>query len=120
MPLLFGLSLSKAAPVSARLRHAQPERVALRDSDVFGRLGGEEFCVLLSGQDEDKARALAGRLRTLLTAVPRLDGQLTVSAGITRMRAGETIAETLHRADLAMLQAKQSGRDTVCLAGETP
>ena len=91
---------------------------ALRDSDVFGRLGGEEFCVLLPDQSEEKAQALANRLRILLAAVPRPDGQLTVSAGIAGMRAGETIMQTLHRADLAMLQAKQSGRDTVRVADE--
>lgn len=91
---------------------------ALRATDVFGRLGGEEFCVLLPGLGEDKARALAERLRTLLATVPRPDGTLTVSAGIARMRAGESVAQTLHRADLAMFQAKQSGRDKVCVAGE--
>lgn len=91
---------------------------ALRGSDVFGRLGGEEFCVLLPEQGEDKAQALANRLRVLLAAVPRPDGQLTVSAGIAGMRDGESITQTLHRADLAMLKAKQSGRDTVCIADE--
>ncbi len=89
---------------------------ALRDSDVFGRLGGEEFCVLLPDQSEDKARALGDRLRTLLAAVPRPDGQLTVSAGIAGMRGGESVMQTLHRADLAMLKAKQAGRDRVCIA----
>ena len=91
---------------------------ALRDSDVFGRLGGEEFCVLLPDQGEDKARTLANRLRILLAAVPRPDGQLTVSAGIAGMRDGESVMQTLNRADLAMLRAKQSGRDTVCVADE--
>lgn len=81
---------------------------ALRDSDVFGRLGGEEFCVLLPDQGEDKARMLA--------AVPRADGPLTVSAGIAGLRSGESVAQTLHRTDLAMLKAKQAGRDTVCVA----
>ena len=92
---------------------------ALRGSDVFGRLGGEEFCVLLPDQGEDQASALAHRLRTLLAAVPRPDGQLTVSAGIAGMRDGESVMQTLHRADLAMLQAKQSGRDTVRIADAT-
>lgn len=91
---------------------------ALRGSDVFGRLGGEEFCVLLPDQSEAKARALAERLRTLLAAVPRPDGQLTISAGIASMRKGESIMQTLHRADLAMLKAKQAGRDAVCIADE--
>lgn len=91
---------------------------ALRGSDVFGRLGGEEFCVLLPDQGEDKASALAQRLRALLAAVPRPDGQLTVSAGIAGLRAGETVTQTLHRADLAMLKAKQAGRDTVRIADE--
>jgi len=89
---------------------------ALRASDVFGRLGGEEFCVLLLDQGEDKAQALADRLRTLLAGVPRPDGRLTVSAGIAGLRDGESVMQTLHRADLAMLKAKQAGRDTVRVA----
>ncbi|MES2531817.1 MAG: GGDEF domain-containing protein [Pseudomonadota bacterium] len=93
---------------------------ALRTSDIFGRLGGEEFCVLLSDQDEDNARALAERLRILLAAVPRPDGQLTVSVGVARMRDGESVVQTLNRADLAMLKAKQAGRDTVRVADDAP
>ncbi|QEI06895.1 GGDEF domain-containing protein [Pigmentiphaga aceris] len=89
---------------------------ALRDGDVFGRLGGEEFCVLLPYQNEGEAKLLAERLRTLLAAVPRPDGTLTISAGIAGMREGESIMQTLHRADLAMLKAKQLGRDRVCVA----
>jgi diguanylate cyclase (GGDEF)-like protein len=91
---------------------------ALRDSDVFGRLGGEEFCVLLPDQGEESARKLANRLRALLAAVPRPDGQLTVSAGIASLRNGESVLQTLHRADLAMLKAKEAGRDTVRVADE--
>ena len=94
-------------------------RQALRHGDEFGRLGGEEFCVLLPDQGEDAALRLAGRLRTLLAAVPRPDGTLTVSAGVAGMREGEPVVQTLHRADLAMLKAKQSGRDTVCIADAT-
>lgn len=89
---------------------------ALRSGDVFGRLGGEEFCVLLPDQDEACAEALANRLRDLLALVPRPDGRLTVSAGIAGLRDGETIAQALHRADIAMLRAKASGRDTVRVA----
>lgn len=89
---------------------------ALRDCDVFGRLGGEEFCVLLPGQREEQARALAERLRILLAAVPRPDRPLTVSTGIAGLRDGESIMHTLNRADLAMLRAKQTGRDKVCVA----
>ncbi|MET1114316.1 MAG: GGDEF domain-containing protein [Comamonas sp.] len=89
---------------------------ALRANDLFGRLGGEEFCVLLPGQTEDQALLLAERLRRLLAQVPRPDARLTVSAGISGLRPGEFVAQTLHRADLAMLQAKQAGRDRVCVA----
>ena len=88
---------------------------ALRASDRFGRLGGEEFCVLLPDQREEQALALANRLRLLLAEVPRPDARLTVSAGIAGMRPGESVMQTLHRADLAMLQAKQRGRDRACV-----
>ena len=89
---------------------------ALRATDSLGRLGGEEFCVLLPGQGEADALALADRLRVLLVGVPRPDRRLTVSAGVAGLRAGESIAQTLHRADLAMLMAKQEGRDRVRVA----
>ena len=89
---------------------------ALRASDLLGRLGGEEFCVLLPGQTAEQALLLAERLRRLLAQVPRPDGPLTVSGGIAGLRADETVAQTLHRADLTMLQAKQAGRDRVCVA----
>ena len=89
---------------------------ALRRQDVLGRLGGEEFCVLLPDCDEDQALALAERLRPLLAAVPRPDGRLTVSSGIARLLDGESVRQALNRADLAMLAAKQAGRDTVRLA----
>ncbi|WP_295850277.1 GGDEF domain-containing protein [uncultured Xylophilus sp.] len=88
----------------------------LRTTDLFGRLGGEEFCILLPGQGEADARALAARLRARLAEVPRPDGRLTVSAGIAVLHQGEAAAPLLHRADLAMLQAKQDGRDTVRVA----
>lgn len=97
---------------------AQVLQRALRSGDLLGRLGGEEFCVLLRHQGEDEALALAQCLRRLLAEVPRPDGQLTVSAGIAGLREGESVGQTLHRADLAMLKAKQSGRDRVCVADE--
>ncbi|RYF69314.1 MAG: GGDEF domain-containing protein [Comamonadaceae bacterium] len=91
-------------------------REGLRASDVLGRLGGEEFCVLLPGQTEDQARVLAERLRSVLAAVPRPDGRLTVSTGVAGLRPGESVMQALNRADLAMLRAKQEGRDTVRVA----
>ncbi|MET3513739.1 diguanylate cyclase (GGDEF)-like protein [Pseudacidovorax sp. 1753] len=91
-------------------------RQTLPQQDVLGRLGGEEFCVLLPGHSEARAAAVAERLRLLLAQVPRPDERLTVSIGIATLRAGESVMQTLHRADLAMLKAKQSGRDRVCIA----
>lgn len=91
-------------------------RQALPQHDVLGRLGGEEFCVLLPGQEQAQAVAVAERLRLLLAQVPRPDERLTVSVGIAVLRADESVMHTLHRADLAMLKAKQSGRDRVCTA----
>ncbi|WP_162565671.1 hypothetical protein [Variovorax sp. PBL-E5] len=74
--------------------------------------------MLLPDQGEALVRTLADRLRILLAAVPRPDGRLTVSAGVAGMRVDESVLQTLHRADLAMLKAKQSGRDAVCVADE--
>ncbi|MGK5557285.1 GGDEF domain-containing protein [Actinomadura kijaniata] len=92
----------------------------LRDYDVVGRFGGEEFVVLLPGADTVEACRVAERLRGRVRrlAVPTDDGTVTVtiSVGVSLFRMhGEDLIELLAAADLALYRAKQSGRDRVCL-----
>jgi diguanylate cyclase (GGDEF)-like protein len=92
----------------------------LRDYDVVGRFGGEEFVVLLPGADTVEACRVAERLRGRVRrlAVPAEDGTVavTISVGVALFRMhGEDLIELLAAADLALYRAKQSGRDRVCL-----
>ncbi|MFB4318476.1 GGDEF domain-containing protein [Actinomadura sp. 21ATH] len=92
----------------------------LRDYDVVGRFGGEEFVVLLPGADTVEACRVAERLRGRIRrlAVPAEDGTVavTISVGVALFRMhGEDLIELLAAADLALYRAKQSGRDRVCL-----
>jgi diguanylate cyclase (GGDEF)-like protein len=89
----------------------------LRAVDVFGRLGGEEFLIVLPDTDLAGATACAERVRAALAAhpVPALpaDWRVTVTIGVARATPGETPRETLARADRALYEGKAQGRDRV-------
>ncbi|KKX25720.1 diguanylate cyclase [Rhizobiaceae bacterium LC148] len=92
---------------------------AARHADVCGRLGGEEFLLLLPDCDAMGARTIAERLRTKvrLTSfndLPR-DWRVTVSIGIAEARRGEALSDLIARADEALYEAKRAGRDRVRL-----
>ncbi|GAA4233087.1 GGDEF domain-containing protein [Actinomadura meridiana] len=92
----------------------------LRDYDVVGRFGGEEFVVLLPGADTVEACRVAERLRGRVRrlAVPAEEGTVTVtvSVGVALFRThGDDLLELLTAADLALYRAKSSGRNRVCL-----
>jgi diguanylate cyclase (GGDEF)-like protein len=89
----------------------------MRVQDTMGRLGGEEFAVLLPRTSAEQAQGVAERLRKLLVDHPlRLTGEnvsLTASIGVTLLRSGESPEVALGRADQAMYQAKSEGRNRV-------
>lgn len=91
----------------------------LRQGDLAGRLGGEEFAVLLPATTPDEAAAVAERLRLALES-SRIDSgegrtiTLTLSAGLAPL-AGDA-EHTLAQADAALYQAKNSGRNRIVLA----
>ncbi|WP_434571412.1 sensor domain-containing diguanylate cyclase [Pseudomonas sp. Z3-6] len=86
----------------------------LRRTDVFCRLGGEEFVVLCPDTDSDSAYSLALGLWEGLRAAPIDDvGVVTASFGIATWRAGEGADALLLRADSGVYAAKQAGRDRV-------
>jgi diguanylate cyclase (GGDEF)-like protein/PAS domain S-box-containing protein len=90
----------------------------LRDEDFLGRLGGEEFGVVLIQTSSDGATLLAERLRGVVeTMVAECDGQtirVTVSTGGTAMTRDDREIETLlRRADQALYAAKREGRNLV-------
>ncbi|HEY3578445.1 MAG TPA: diguanylate cyclase [Gaiellaceae bacterium] len=91
-------------------------RETLRDSDVAGRWGGEEFLLLLPGADEEGAAQLADRVRVGLASrsIPSVpDLRVTASFGVAEY-AGETNTEQLvAAADGALYRAKRAGKDRV-------
>jgi diguanylate cyclase (GGDEF)-like protein len=99
-------------------------RNRLREVDIIGRIGGEEFAVLLPETDMKMASQAAERLRQAveereITVGNNLPLHLTVSIGIASpAKPSEKIEEILRLADSALYAAKNSGRNCVCLAGE--
>lgn len=103
------------------LRHfAQAVLKAVRASDRFGRLGGEEFVLLMYGCDAACALVQAQRVCDALRDSPLyLQGQalrMTVSGGVATFQPGDTADGILARADLALYKAKEQGRDRVEMA----
>ncbi|CAH2772583.1 MAG: Sensory box/GGDEF family protein [uncultured Caballeronia sp.] len=80
---------------------------------VIGRLGGEEFAVLIKTTPPDRASALADTLRILIATILRPDGFLTASFGVAHPRPNENVTELLDRADEALLRAKHAGHNRV-------
>ena len=91
----------------------------LRRIDTIGRLGGEEFAVLLPGTDTQKACEVGERFNALLRelVIPSLDQQpmqISASSGIATFGIdGDSVARVLQLADQRMYEAKRSGRDRV-------
>ena len=83
---------------------------------IAGRVGGEEFAVLLPGGDINTARLYAEAIRTGLSTSDfgdEVGWGITLSAGIARHRPGESLASLTARADKALYAAKAAGRDRV-------
>ncbi|MBI3367839.1 MAG: GGDEF domain-containing protein [Burkholderiales bacterium] len=103
-----------AAGDKALIRVARLLQAHLRTEDVAGRIGGEEFLLLLPNAQAEQARALAERLRKLTHADPM---GTTVSIGIALARADDLAAQLLvQRADAALYKAKAAGRDRIEMA----
>jgi diguanylate cyclase (GGDEF)-like protein len=87
-------------------------RQTVRTVDRVARVGGDEFVVMLPETDEAGAAIFVDRLRAAAAKrLPRAGG-LQLSVGVATSRAGETLAQTQHRADTAMYEAKASRAQT--------
>ncbi|MDZ4251868.1 MAG: diguanylate cyclase [Sulfuritalea sp.] len=98
-------------------------REALREFDSVGRIGGEEFAVILPQTDGSRALEVAERLRQAVArtemALDRgLPLHFTLSIGVTTLVGGSANIDTLlGQADSALYEAKRSGRNRVCVYG---
>ncbi|MGE4423500.1 MAG: diguanylate cyclase [Pseudodesulfovibrio sp.] len=92
-------------------------RADFRQSDVFARMGGEEFAALLVETRAGQAVEAAERIRAMAAnrPIPTDAGDLTVtvSIGVAALAAEDSINDLLKRADEALYKAKQSGRNSV-------
>jgi len=96
-------------------------RDALRTVDIIGRIGGEEFAILLPETDLQQATEVAERLREKIAAADvvleaGLPLHFTVSIGVTALNNKDTNLDILlNQADKALYQAKADGRNRVCV-----
>jgi diguanylate cyclase (GGDEF)-like protein len=92
----------------------------VRRSDCFGRVGGEEFILVLPRTGAEEAQLIVERmLATIRMSRPlpdRPDFSYTVSAGIAEVRPGDGVSDAYGRADAALYAAKLAGRDRIHLA----
>ena len=90
---------------------------AVRTPDVAARYGGEEFTILLQGSDERCAVAVAERIRQLVTEERWSEAAVTVSIGVSSLKATMLDgSELVGAADAALYAAKRSGKNKVCRA----
>ena len=96
-------------------RVAAISRSQVRAEDLVGRIGGEEFVCILSDLSPAEARALAERLCRAIATESAGDGlpQATISIGLALLRPGDTPESLLARADAALYEAKDGGRNQV-------
>ncbi|SFO40527.1 diguanylate cyclase (GGDEF) domain-containing protein [Cohaesibacter marisflavi] len=94
-------------------------KIALGESDFIGRLGGEEFAVLIQGQSFFAAACAANRIREMIEHTTIIaEGnkvQITSSFGVARLQEGDDIYALLKRADRALYRSKNNGRNMVTI-----
>lgn len=130
---VFMFDIDKFKSINDRFGHPVGDKVikllaatakkALRQTDVFGRLGGEEFAAFLGNTDEKGAIIVAERVRVaFLEAAKVVDGieiGATVSIGVTfTTNYLDEVDGLLGRADQALYEAKNSGRNRVTIRSE--
>ncbi len=90
---------------------------SLRDSDIVGRYGGEEFVIFLPGTGLHEAERIAERLRQAVEKYPMAKSQITISLGVTQCMENDTLEKAIERADRALYMAKENGRNRVEVVG---
>lgn len=93
----------------------------IRESDLFGRIGGEEFCLCIQNISDEGALILAEKIRSRIEAMHYFANaneplHVTVSIGIASYQTTDKeFADSVKRSDEALYQAKNSGRNRVCV-----
>lgn len=113
-----------AAGDAALQRFSRLVAESLRAMDVFGRVGGEEFCIILAESDSERALAVSERIRQEVAqecAVDPVPRKITCSLGISTVNKEDVdFSAVLHRADQGLYQSKKTGRNrTTVFPGAT-
>ena len=100
---------------------AEALREYLRPTDLVARFGGDEFSVLLPDLHIKQARQTAERIRQQIAGMspPSLATAVTVSIGLAQRTPNDDVATLVQRADAAMYDAKEAGRNRVAVAGDS-
>ncbi|WP_151898896.1 GGDEF domain-containing protein [Nitrosospira lacus] len=98
-------------------------QAAVRDFDMIGRFGGEEFVIIMTNTPLELAEVIAERVRKGVMDTPlhlkEFSIPITISVGVAMLRSGERKEALIERADKAMYEAKNAGRNRVMLAKDT-
>ena len=122
LDLFKGVNDAHGHAAGAVLKHfARLIQDGIRKIDTAGRLGGEEFAIILPGADSVAASASAERLREIVATIPFVQNgktiPITVSIGVATIGSGDcNEGATLIRADHALYRAKRNGRNRVEIA----
>lgn len=88
----------------------------LRDTDIAGRYGGDEFLILFPQTDLPATLVVVERIRTHVAQISVADipGGITISGGIAEYVSGQSTEELLKQADINLYEAKRKGRNSIC------
>jgi diguanylate cyclase (GGDEF)-like protein len=93
---------------------AQRCHTNIRQVDILGRYGGDEFAILLPQTEMKKAHEIAERIRQAVIQTPIAEIHISISLGIAQATEDmDNLSTLLGRADAALYAAKQSGRNRV-------